>query len=72
MVRWTSLYDMRYVEGPMPGKDGQPTASSTTTLWARDAAQRRLDHPALVALCDGFYPGCSSDAAASSRRAQSR
>ncbi|BBX61785.1 acyl-CoA thioesterase [Mycobacterium saskatchewanense] len=56
MVRWTSLYDMRYVEGPMPGKDGQPTASSTTTLWARDAAQRRLDHPALVALCDGFYP----------------
>lgn len=47
---------MRYVEGPMPGKNGQPSASSTTTLWVRDRAQRPVDYPALAALCDIFYP----------------
>lgn len=56
LVRWTSLYDMRFVEGPMPGKDGQPSASSTTTLWVRDAAQRPVDYPVLAALSDAFYP----------------
>jgi acyl-CoA thioesterase len=56
LVRWTSLYDMRFVEGPMPGKGGQPSPSSTTTLWVRDAAQRPVDYPALAALCDIFYP----------------
>ncbi|BBZ69866.1 acyl-CoA thioesterase [Mycobacterium paraseoulense] len=56
LVQWTSLYDMRYVEGPMPGKNGQPSASSTTTLWVRDRAQRPVDYPALAALCDIFYP----------------
>ncbi len=56
LVRWTSLYDMRFVEGPMPGKDGQPSPSSTTTVWVRDAAQRPVDYPALAALCDIFYP----------------
>ncbi|WP_102417380.1 acyl-CoA thioesterase II [Mycobacterium sp. 4858] len=56
LVRWTSLYDMRYVEGPMPGKDGHPNPSSTTTLWVRDGAQRPVDYPALAALCDAFYP----------------
>lgn len=56
LVRWTGLYDMRFVEGAMPGKEGQPSPSSTTTLWVRDAAQRRADYPALAALCDIFYP----------------
>lgn len=56
LVRWTSLYDMRFAEGPMPGKDGHPSPSSTTTLWVRDAGGRRLDYPALAALCDIFYP----------------
>ena len=56
LVRWTSLYDMRFAEGPMPGKDGQPSPSSTTTLWVRDAARRPVDYPALAALCDIFYP----------------
>ncbi len=56
LVRWTSLYDMRFAEGPMPSKDGQPSLSSTTTLWVRDAAQRPVDYPALAALSDIFYP----------------
>ncbi len=56
LVRWTSLYDMRFVEGAMPGKDGHGSPSSTTTLWVRDAAQRAVDYPALAALCDIFYP----------------
>ena len=50
------LYDMRYVEGAMPGKDGEPDPSSTSTLWVRDSAGRPVDYPALAALCDIFYP----------------
>lgn len=56
LVRWTSLYDMRFVEGAMPGKNGHPNPSSTTTLWVRDAARRPVDYAALSALCDIFYP----------------
>ncbi|WP_406815428.1 acyl-CoA thioesterase [Mycobacterium sp. M23085] len=56
LVRWTSLYDMRYVEGAMPGKGGVPGPSSTSTLWVRDSAGRRVDYPALAAMCDIFYP----------------
>ncbi|OBF78361.1 acyl-CoA thioesterase [Mycobacterium sp. 852002-51613_SCH5001154] len=56
LVRWTSLYDMRFAEGPMPGKDGQPSPSSTTTLWVRDAARRPVDYTVLAALSDTFYP----------------
>lgn len=55
-VRWTSLYDTRYVEGAMPAKGGGPSASSTSTLWVRDGAGRPVDYPALAALCDIFYP----------------
>lgn len=55
-VAWTSLYDMRFVEGPMPEEDGQPAPSSTTTLWVRDRARRPVDYPALAALSDIFYP----------------
>lgn len=56
VVRWADLYDMRYVEGPLPGADEGPSGSSTTTLWARDKAQRPIDYPALAALADVFYP----------------
>ncbi|OBG60490.1 acyl-CoA thioesterase [Mycobacterium sp. E3298] len=56
IVRWTSLYDMRYVEGQIPREDGQPSESSTTTLWVRDGAHRPVDYPALAALSDVFYP----------------
>ena len=56
VVVWADLYDMRFVEGSLPGGDGQPSPSSTTTLWVRDKAQRPVDYPALAALCDVFYP----------------
>lgn len=56
LVRWTGLYDTRYVEGAMPGKGEDPSTSSTSTLWVRDRARRRVDYPALAALCDIFYP----------------
>lgn len=56
LVRWTALYDMRYVEGAMPGKGGDPSPSSTSTLWVRDGAGRPVDYPALAAVCDILYP----------------
>ncbi|MEB4212228.1 thioesterase family protein [Mycobacterium sp. 94-17] len=56
LVRWTGLFDMRYVEGVMPGKGADPSPSSTSTLWVRDKAGRTVDYPALAALCDVFYP----------------
>jgi acyl-CoA thioesterase len=56
VIAWSKLYDMRFVEGPLPGDDPQPSPSSTTTLWVRDQAQRAVDYPALAALCDIFYP----------------
>jgi acyl-CoA thioesterase len=55
-LAWVRLYDMRFAEGPFPRSDAQPSPSSTTTLWMRDVAQRRLDYSALAALCDVFYP----------------
>ena len=50
-VVWGRLYDMRFAEGPFPGEDAQPSLSATTTMWMRDNAQRRVDYPALAALC---------------------
>ncbi|SPM36474.1 Acyl-CoA thioesterase [Mycobacterium rhizamassiliense] len=56
VVVWARLYDMRFAEGAIPGEDAQPSPSSTSTLWVRDRAQRRVDYPALAALCDVFFP----------------
>ncbi len=56
IVVWAGNYDMRYVEGAVPGQDSGPAESSTTTLWARDKQGRALDFPALTALSDIFYP----------------
>jgi len=55
-VGWSRLYDVRFVEGAFPGEGAQPSPSARTTAWMRDAAQRRIDYPALAALCDIFYP----------------
>jgi acyl-CoA thioesterase len=55
-VVWIRRYDMRFTEGPFPGAGAQPSPSSTSTLWVRDSAGRRVDYPALAALCDIFYP----------------
>ncbi|CAN5617384.1 thioesterase family protein [soil metagenome] len=55
-VTWSKNYEMRYVEGA-PFADGDTESpDSTTTLWVRDQPPRALDHPALTALCDIFYP----------------
>ncbi|WP_019812980.1 acyl-CoA thioesterase [Saccharomonospora saliphila] len=55
-VAFVDNYEIRFVEGALP--DGVSTArpDSTTTLWVRDAPARPLDHTALAALCDVFYP----------------
>jgi acyl-CoA thioesterase len=55
-VTWMRNYDMRYVQGAVPGEDSGESADSTTTLWVRDQPPRPLDYPALTALCDVFYP----------------
>lgn len=59
-VRWIENYDMRFASGPLPevGADGTGEAAgdSTTTMWIRDAEDRRMDHLSLAAMCDSFYP----------------
>lgn len=54
MIKWSGNYDMRFVDGGIP--QGEPSPSSTTTLWVRDANGRALDYPALAAIGDIFYP----------------
>jgi acyl-CoA thioesterase len=56
VVVWARLYDMRFVAGAFPAPGEPATSTSTSTLWVRDGAQRRVDYPALAALCDVFYP----------------
>lgn len=56
IVVWAHLYDMHFVDGSVPREGMPPGSSSTSTLWVRDGAQRRVDYPALAALCDVFYP----------------
>jgi acyl-CoA thioesterase len=53
---WLRNYEMRVVEGPAPTRMEQASSDSTTTLWVRESRPRRLDHPALAAMCDVFYP----------------
>ena len=55
-IVWTKNYQMSFVDGALPGPDSGANPSSTTTLWMRDNPPRRLDFPALTALCDLFYP----------------
>jgi acyl-CoA thioesterase len=54
-VTWAAQYDKRFVEGAFP-VEGEHCAGSTSTLWVRDLAGRRLDYPGLAALSDVFYP----------------
>lgn len=53
---WPRNYDMRFVEGGLPGPGAGENPSSTTTLWVRDAQPRPLDFAALTSVCDIFYP----------------
>lgn len=56
MIVWARNYEMRYVEGGVPGLDAGPEPSSVTTLWVRDRSGRGLDFAALTAMSDIFYP----------------
>ena len=56
VIVWARNYEMRYVEGAIPGRGATPQSSSTTTLWARDRLTRGLDFASLTALSDIFYP----------------
>lgn len=56
LVQWVSNFDMRFVIGDAPRRDGDAVASSATALWVRDRRDRRLDFAALTALGDIFYP----------------
>lgn len=55
-ITWTRNYDMRFAEGgPSTIAAGTP-AGSAATVWVRDLPARPLDHPALTALTDIFFP----------------
>ncbi|QLY34670.1 thioesterase family protein [Nocardia huaxiensis] len=54
---WMRNYEMRFVEGgEILSATPQPHTTSTTTLWVRDTPARPLDHTALTALSDVFFP----------------
>ncbi|MGV0626957.1 acyl-CoA thioesterase [Mycolicibacter minnesotensis] len=55
-IVWAKRYDMRFTDGPVPTGAVDPSTSSTTTLWVRDAEGRRLDFAALASLSDVFFP----------------
>ena len=55
-LTWFTNYDIRYVDGAVPAMDGTESASSTTTLWARNNPPRPLDYAALTAVSDVFFP----------------
>lgn len=55
-IVWAKRYDMRFADGPVPLRAVEPSESSTTTLWVRDAQGRSLDFAALACLSDVFFP----------------
>ncbi|NLU82107.1 thioesterase family protein [Rhodococcus sp. HNM0569] len=55
-IMWPRNYDMRFVEGDVPGEGASESPSSTSTLWLRDEPARPLDYAALTSMCDAFYP----------------
>lgn len=56
-VAWQQRYEMRFVEGGAPERfDGRDHHDSRSLLWLRDDPPRPLDHAALAALADVFFP----------------
>jgi acyl-CoA thioesterase len=57
-ARWTSAYDMRFVQGPLQITADPPAGErdSVSVLWVRDEPPRALDFCSLAALCDVFFP----------------
>ena len=43
-------------KAPFPAETHNPVPPATTKVWMRDNALRRVDFPALAALCDVFCP----------------
>ncbi|EFV13839.1 acyl-CoA thioesterase [Segniliparus rugosus] len=50
---WAKNYESRFIVGALAA---EPADDSTSTLWIRDNPPRPLDHPALTALADTFFP----------------
>lgn len=56
-VKWTSCYEMRFIEGALPTVwDGADGGSTRTLMWLRDKPLRALDFFALTAMADVFFP----------------
>lgn len=55
-VKWISNYDMRFVTGGWDDVVEEGQTTSTTTMWIRDSPDRGLDHLALTAMGDSFFP----------------
>ncbi|WP_277833653.1 acyl-CoA thioesterase [Speluncibacter jeojiensis] len=55
-IKWIDNYELRFVVGAIPEEASGEQDDSTSTLWVRDQPARPLDHAALTALCDVFYP----------------
>lgn len=55
-INWSGSYDIRFVEGEIPGPDAGTAPASRTTLWVRDEPPRPLDYCALASMTDCFYP----------------
>lgn len=55
-ITWSRNYEMRFVQGAVPGPETGESPDSTTTLWVRDTPPRPLDFAALTSLCDVFFP----------------
>jgi len=57
-VAWPQRYEMHFVKGGWPdfAQPQEEPADSHSELWIRDQPPRPLDHLALAAICDAFYP----------------
>lgn len=53
---WLRRYELRPVSGALPAVWDGGGDASTSEVWVRDAPPRPLDHAALAAMCDIFFP----------------
>lgn len=56
-MQWRRQYETILLEGHLPLHwEGQESAEDRSLLWVRDVPPRPLDFPALLAMCDVFFP----------------
>lgn len=55
-MEWLQRYDMRVVQGAIPKVWDDSEHETLSQLWVRDEPARALDFPALLGLCDVFFP----------------